>query len=92
MLAETTPSPVPDAGRSRPARPAIGLWALIPVLLFFISWMQMMESFGAVGCDDDCDLALISGGRRLYPWAAGFSIVIAIIIAVVLRIKGRSTH
>jgi hypothetical protein len=92
MLAESTRPPKPDDVGSRPPGLAIGLWVLIPVILFFIYWAQLFESFAGVGCEGDCDLDLSLGARAAYPWAVGVSIIVAIVTAVVLRIKRRPTH
>ncbi|KJL29261.1 META domain-containing protein [Microbacterium oxydans] len=92
MLPETTRPSRPDDVDTRPPGLAIGLWVLIPVMLFFIFWVQLFESFSAVGCEGDCDLDLSLGARAVYPWAVGGSIAVAIITAVVLRMRRRPTH
>ena len=92
MLAETARPSRPDDVDARPPGLAIGLWVLIPVILFFISWAQIFESFSGVGCEGDCDLRLSLGARAAYPWAVGVSVAVAIVTAVVLRIKRRPTH
>lgn len=84
-------------GKGRSDRPATGgsavaLWVLIPVVILATSVMQIFESFSAVGCEGDCALELGWAARAAYPWTVGAAVVIAIILALVLRFRGRPPY
>lgn len=82
------------AGQDREGRIglAISLWSLVPLILFAAYWAQIFESFGAVGCEGDCDLDLISGARAVYPWAVGASVIAAVVAAMVFRRRGKPAY
>lgn len=82
------------AGQDRGGRIGltVSLWILIPLILFAAYLMQIFESFGAVGCEGDCDLDLIWGARAVYPWAVGASVIAAVVAAMVFRRLGKPAY
>lgn len=85
MRADSTGPTTSGDDRSGQVGLAVSFWILIPVILIVVHVMQLFESFGAVGCEGDCDLELSLGARALYPWAIGASIIVAIVAAVAFR-------
>jgi hypothetical protein len=81
-----------DTTRREAAGLAISLWVLLPVIVFVTYWMQILDMLSAVGCEGVCDLELSLGARAAYPWEVGASVAIAIVVAVVLRSRGKSPH
>lgn len=91
MVVEKTRPEAPGAERPRSEGLAVSLWVLIPLILFATYWWQLFESFGGVGCEGVCDLELAFGARAAYPWEVGVSVVLAIVIAVVLKVRRKPT-
>lgn len=78
--------------RPPPTELAPALWVLIPVVIVGAYILQMVQSLSAVGCEGDCALELGWAARAVYPWAVGAAVAIAILLAVVLRIRGKAPH
>jgi hypothetical protein len=86
-----------DRSRAAGARPQrrgveLFLWLLLPVILLIAHFVQILEQFSTVGCEGVCDLNLIFGARAAYPWMVAASIVVAVVLAVILRLRGIPTY
>lgn len=70
---------------------AVCLWFLIPVVLFVVLFLQTFESFSAVGCEGACDLEFSFAVRAAFPWEVAASVAAAIVIALLLKSRGKPT-
>jgi hypothetical protein len=92
MHAENSRLGASDQDRSSRWGLAVSFWVLIPLILVVTYFTQILESFGAVGCEGDCDLDISFGARAVYPWAVGASLIVAVVAAVVFRLRGKPAH
>lgn len=81
-----------DRDRVRRSALAVALWLLVPLLVVAAYVAQILESFSAVGCEGDCDLALAFGARAVFPWAVAVSVIAAIVAAFMLRHRRKPAY
>lgn len=91
MLVEEDRSPSPRARSQRPGL-ELFLWLLLPVILLITHVVQVFEQFSTVGCEGTCDLDLSFNARAAYPWEAAASIAVAVILAAILRLRGKPSY
>lgn len=81
-----------DRDRVRRSALAVALWLLVPLLVVAAYVAQILESFSAVGCEGDCDLAVAFGARAVFPWAVAASVIAAIVAAFMLRHRRKPAY
>lgn len=62
------------------------------MIVLIVHVLQVFEQFSTVGCEGICDLDLSFGALAAYPWEIAASVAIAVILAVVLRLRGKSAY
>ena len=70
----------------------IVLWLSIPAILLMVHVLQVFESFSTVGCEGICDLDLSFGARAAYPWEVITSVAVAVLLRIVLSMRGKPTY
>lgn len=95
VLADENPkvsATAPEVTRAQRPRLEVALWLLIPVVLLVAHAAQVLNNFSMVGCEGACDLDLSLGAIGAYPWEIAASVSIAIILAIVLRWRRKTTY